>query len=348
MLIPPEYESSTDNVYELFGRIYDDMIQAVVVGLFPISTYNAGILNTLELGKNHFHAGVICLLGDLVGRDESLTAQIAAIAEYSWTTLIVMDDLGDRDEIRRGCQALWQERSILYASQAAWAASMDVVRSLQRMSTSDLVPASSVYTYVDTIKWIARGQILLDALHIQSSVIAHLKAIIAVTKHFPWSVELILSHDQAFSRALRQTWRDLQVAATLKNQLEDLFPPAPDYKKGGQDILRGCMTYPLKALYDALSYDEQKYLLRVLNEPEKDNRIVEQVIELFTAHKDVMDSLHRQLSSLSDRAIANFIQAVSILPPECRNLPHTSWLQEWMFSYRELGNPNLKPVNEFS
>lgn len=335
--------SSGLGVYEIFDGLYSEEMKDVANKLFPRRQYNIGIHDTMDRGKNHFHAGVVSLFGELLFVDDNLKRKIAATAEYSWTAIVVLDDLGDGELIRRESKALWLEKSALYASQAAWAASADVLHVLQQLSLNGHLPPSAIADYISTLRRIAKGQILREQLDFTSSIEAFWKSILAISCHLPWAVGLVLHHSNSgFAWHVGRALRDLQFAASLKNDLEDYFPPSSRYKQGGTDILRGQITYPLKMLHSNLDAVRQQQLEEYLLSKEKDEETIRAVIDLLKSNNDVVDCLFEELHSLVFSALAKFDKGCRYLSAEVQASTHVELLREWILSYKHLGNPNIQ------
>jgi geranylgeranyl pyrophosphate synthase len=339
--VSSEYFGDSANVFRLFERIYEGQIEPVVSELFPVRVDNEGLHRTLKLGKNHYHTGVICILGDLLSVDKNLTARLAAIAEYSWTTLIALDDLGDGDQIRRGAESLWVQRGVLYASQSSLAAAMDIIRVIQSLADDKLLPAAAATSYARMMSRVARGQILRETMTLRSSRLSFYKMMLAITSHLRFTCGLILASHGGMSRAFKKISRNLGICASLKNDLEDIFPPSSAYKPGGIDLAGYQVTYPIAFLYNFLDEGAQKYLSTLLAEAKNDPQAFSKVARLMTENEECLRHLNQNIARLTSSSTSFLKQSIERYFPRHSDSPHVRYLCKWIDSYNELGNSNI-------
>jgi hypothetical protein len=106
--------SAPDTAGGQIDRLYLQRGRPLVMKMFPVTELTRGIHETLDAGANHFHAGVLLLIADLLQRGEEWTVG-AAITEYGWAVLIVVDDVADRQSVRRGYPTFWKTAGVSYA-----------------------------------------------------------------------------------------------------------------------------------------------------------------------------------------------------------------------------------------
>ena len=295
--------------------------------------HNEGLYQTLDAGLNHFHSGVLWLIGKLAQCDPGVIRYLAALAEVSWTALIIMDDLGDGEPDRRGEPTLWRSKGMLHASQCAWTCSLDVCRVLAETELADSPGSQVPANYARMMSRVGRAQMLRAALGFESTSVAYIRSLIGIASHLPWWLELLLSKSPVCRKpSLRRAWRKLAVAGGIKNDLEDVFLPGSNYKQQGTDLKGGQVTYAVKLLYQRCGPKERLTIHRLF-----DSRRVEaaaELAELFARKPEVERELFAIVSRLTDDAIQILRASFPQGEPEALNS-----LERWAQRYKVLGNP---------
>jgi geranylgeranyl pyrophosphate synthase len=327
--------------YKVFDELYGERVRPVIRQLFPISAINRGIHATLDAGANRFHAGLLILIGDLCGEAEA-SALGAAIAEYSWATLIVMDDVADRQTIRRGQPTLWRSDGISYAIHSVWDSSLSIVRVIADLEDCGICVPGTQRRYLSAVQLVLSGQARREKLRVTDSVLQFYRVMLAITSHLASMVDCFSKvRNLDFANRLRRSLRTLSYAASLKNDLEDVFPPSPHYSPGGSD-LRACQpTYVLRAFYERMSLLERNLIDDILHSRLTNDKIVDEAIKLMQSNTLVARRLVNELEFAVKKAERELESAISALPDLSKYSRAAQLLRAWVRSHQALGNSRI-------
>jgi len=240
---------------------------------------------TINDGKNKFRSGLTFLLSE--NKKEGIA--IAAAAELTWAGIIILDDIGDFSEIRRGSLAAWKKYGLLKASHAALLSFQIAEHILMENKLDELIDLLRKNTSETILAQIEQADFDFS---IQSNKV--LNNYLRKTSLGRWAIDAVINENKSLpekEKSILRVFNQLVgVAAQIKNDLDD-FKKNRGYESYLKDIQSKIINYPLSLFFEKALKNDKQYLIKKywgrnnLNEKE--------VVELLEKYKAISDSEER-------------------------------------------------------
>jgi geranylgeranyl pyrophosphate synthase len=298
------------SILEDFQGLYCHDVQEHALGMLTHGTWAEPVTNLLARGRNRFRSATALMAARLVGCDSNVAAVIGAAAEVVHTAIIILDDIADRDQKRRGGASAWAEYGLEHALFAAERAQAHAFTSLFVVDPTGCAADGLAQAVAE----VNEGQLAQITC---SSASAEAQALFEIgckkTALGRWSVTApcTLSAHTALECGLDEYARFLGHAGTIKNDLENVLIDN-GYDSIQPDWSQKRMTMPLHLLGGpaALSGRGRGEVQRLLRSS-----------GAYAACKSAIDS-----------AVTRAIECLSIVP-EGRE---KHLLREWALYHREV------------
>lgn len=225
---------------------------------FYLSSYKAPsfLKQFINSGGNKFRSALSYLLSEK--KEEGIV--IGSAAEIAWAGIIILDDIGDLSETRRGKTSIWKKYGLLKSSHSALMAFQIAEFILEDNQLYD-----SLYLFRKASLKTVIAQIEQNNFNISTSSNQVLNNYLWKTALDRWSIEATIRRHHYLSKLEKSALiifnQLLSVAAQIRNDLDD-FQKGDDYETSFKDIRSKCVNYPLALFFERSSKKDIKYFLK--------------------------------------------------------------------------------------
>lgn len=330
---------SNYDCYETFREIYNKSSRRVVkrqflqyvkdsIDTLDIPKINPSIITKptfryLDGANNRFRGALSVVLGEITEIENPRL--FGGIVELGWAGILIRDDIGDQDSIRRGKPTVHKKEGYVVAVHIP-----DIIFDFCEQALEQ-IGCSSIRFKEAKLKT-DFGQIYQNSLKLELSNLSDLVKTYRTKSYYSrWCLEDSCRNDETLSKYMGLYENDLVVAGQIKDDLEDYFSSSgfiTQYK----DIENGVVTWPIVALKKTLKEaDEEKYreLLEKINNPSK-----ERGPEWFLTNLKEYDIIENCIETMNEKTE----EAEKLL--RRMNLPHEvkQLLLAWGETHRNLYN----------
>jgi len=276
------------NVLKKFKNIFNKKFNKKIS--FYLSLYRAPsfLKNFINSGDNKFRAALSYLLSEK--EEEGII--IGSAAEISWAGIVILDDIGDLSEKRRGKISIWKKYGLLKSSHSALMAIQIAEFILKDNQLYDSLFLFQKATFKTII-----AQIEQNNFNSSTSSNRVLNNYLWKTALGRWGIEAIIRRHRYLSQQEKSILiilnQLLSVVAQIKNDLDD-FQEAGDYETSFKDIRSKCVNYPLSLFFERSNKQDVRYFLKKYwgnnNLEAKDKK---KIIVLLEKYKAISDARNR-------------------------------------------------------
>lgn len=302
-------------VLDEFQRMFDEIVMPFIDKLGIEDEFLKPVFYTLRQRSNKFRSATTLLSARLCGGKDQDVLPIAAVSELIHSSIIIQDDIADRDVIKRGKKSAWRKYGICYALYS----SLYVIPPCLKILTE----LKSPHAFQVEVKFLAEyqnvcraqiAQVLLD-LSCDIPYDLFLGVHMGKTAIGRWSISApaLFYGNIEQAKIFEDFAMKLGDAGSIKNDIED-FLENDDYEPFCSDIRKGRLTYPIYYYFSMCNPQEREDFLRIfgknkvidysqirqkildkgviLHAIEKINRLVLEAINLLT---NILSSHEKQL-----------------------------------------------------
>jgi geranylgeranyl pyrophosphate synthase len=308
-----------------FSDIFRNEIEKNI--FFYLESFGAPALigKNIIAGKNKFRSALPFLLSK--NRKDGVAIGISA--ELSWGGIIILDDIGDLSETRRGLLSSWKEYGLLKSSHAALMSIQIAEFVLQENKLEKLsrMLKESVY---ETLS----AQIEQDDFDFHTASNEVLNNYLRKTSLGRWAIDAVIANESDNISAKEKTALTVfnqlvSVASQIKNDLDD-FRDNSEYEPFLKDVYSKTISYPISLFFEkALVKDKKIFMKKYWG---RNNLNVKEVVNLFEKYKVITLSQSRMKILLGES-----LSVMDIVRNNCFKKNLSEWIKPMIeFRFQEL------------
>lgn len=236
-----------------FNDIFKNKIKNDIFLYLELFNVPSLIGENIIAGKNKFRSALPYLLS----KNKKDGIAIGVSAELSWAGIIILDDIGDFSEIRRGLPSSWKEYGLLKSSHAALMSIQIAEFVLQKNKLEKLN-----YVLKESIYETLSAQIEQDDFDFHTNSNEVLNNYLRKTSLGRWAIDAVITNERNRISAKEKTALTVfnqlvSIAAQIKNDLDD-FRDNSQYEPSLKDVYSKTINYPIALFFEKASARDKK------------------------------------------------------------------------------------------
>ena len=242
-----------DKKYFEFSDIFKNKIEKDIFLNLELFNVPSLIGENIIAGKNKFRSALPYLLS----KNKKDGIAIGVSAELSWTGIIILDDIGDISETRRGFLSSWKKYGLLKSSHAALMSIQAAEFVLQKNKLEKLNFMLKESTY-ETLS----AQIEQDDFGFHTTSNEVLNNYLRKTSLGRWAIDAVIINERNNISSKEKTAliifnQLVSVASQIKNDLDD-FKDNSKYEPFLKDVYSKTISYPIALFFERASTQDKK------------------------------------------------------------------------------------------
>lgn len=298
-----------------FDNIFRNKIRKDIFSYLELLNVPSLVGENIIAGKNKFRSALPYLLS----KNKNDGIAIGVSAELSWTGIIILDDIGDISETRRGFLSSWKKYGLLKSSHAALMSIQAAEFVLQKGGLEKLNFMLKESTY-ETLS----AQIEQDDFDFHTASNEVLNNYLRKTSLGRWAIDAVIINERDNISSKDKTAliifnQLVSVASQIKNDLDD-FRDNSKYEPFLKDVYSKTISYPIALFFERASTKDKKIFTKKYWG--RNNLNIKEVVNLFEKSGAIALSQNRMKILLEES-----LSVIDVVKNNCFKKNLSEWIK---------------------